>query len=136
LRDRASIAAKAARPSGVSAIRLWRASRRRLADDQPGFREAAQDAAEIAGVEPELLAELGRRRSVPLRDLVDDARLGQREPAAEQPFLEHADPARVEAREAADPVDFFGCDVHAGHGTRISEMVAGVNQSPPACPAP
>ena len=33
-------------------------ARRRRAHDQPGVREAAQDAAEIAGVEAELLAEL------------------------------------------------------------------------------
>ena len=51
--------------------------RRRLAHDQAGVREAAQDAAEIAGVEPELLAELRRRDPVPLRELVDDARLSQ-----------------------------------------------------------
>ena len=100
-------------PSAVSAIRLWRAScRRRLAHDQPGVREAAQDAAEIAGVEPELLAELGRRDRVALRELVEHARLGQREPAVEQSFLQHADPPRVEAVETADPVDRFRRDVH------------------------
>src|SRR5207302_11364706 len=65
--------------------------------NQPALREAAQDAAQIAGVEPQLTAELGRGGRVAVRQLVEHPHLGERERALEVPFVQQADLLRVAA---------------------------------------
>jgi hypothetical protein len=72
---------------------------RPLLDDHPALREAAQDAAEIAGVEAELAADLARGRLVAMGDFIKDARLRQRERARRKALLQHADALRIEAVE-------------------------------------
>ena len=79
--------------------------RRRGAARQPLRFEAAQDAAQIAGVEAEIAAEIGRGRRLAVRELVEDAHLGQRERAVEQAIAERADAAGVEAVERAHRID-------------------------------
>ena len=58
---------------------------RSLLGDQTARREAAQDAAEVAGIEAELAADLARGRLVALGELVEHARLGERERALADP---------------------------------------------------
>lgn len=76
--------------------------RRGAALDQAALAEPAHDPAEIARVQAEVDPELRGRRRPSLRELVDDPRLCQRKRALEEPLLEDADPARVEAVEAPD----------------------------------
>jgi hypothetical protein len=71
-----------------------------LADDQPARLEAAQDAAQVAGIEAEILGEFGRGRPVAMDDLVEHPRFGERERALQPAFLQHADALGVEAVEA------------------------------------
>ena len=52
---------------------------RGLPADEATALEAGEDAAQIAGVEPERLAEFARRRPRPVCQFVEHARLGQRE---------------------------------------------------------
>ena len=85
----------------------------RPARDQALVLEGLQDAAEIARVEPECLAELRCDDPVPVRDFVDNAPLGQGEGAVEKPFVQYADPPRVEPREAPDGVDWLGGNLHS-----------------------
>ncbi len=79
------------------------------AGDQALFVEALHDAAEIAGVEAELVADLLCGKVVPLRELVEHAGLAERERALSQVLVEHAKLAGVEAVEGANR-----CDVVVG----------------------
>ena len=100
-RERALSGAKALRPLSVIASRLCRPSDFDAVRAQQALPlEPAQDAAEVAGVEAEVLGELGRGRLRPVGELVEHAAFGERERALQQPFLQHADALRVEAREA------------------------------------
>ena len=76
-----------------------------VAFDQAAFLEPLQKAAEIAGVQAEIADERARGRILPMGELVEDAGLGQREGALEQPLLEHADAPGIEAVEAPDGGD-------------------------------
>ena len=80
--------------------------------------EAAQDAAEIAGIEAEIAADVGRGRAVALPDLIEHARLGQRERAVEPAVLQHAEVLGVEAVEAP----------HRGDALRIVRAEAAMGQ--------
>ena len=86
------------REQGSAAIQLGSPAR-----DQAGALEPPQDAAEIAGVELEVGADLGGCRRLPMRQLVQHAAFRQRQVATEQPLAQHADPSCVEAVEASDP---------------------------------
>ena len=77
----------------------WRAREQAVA------LEALQDAAEIAGIELQFAAELGGGEAGALGQFVEHARLGEREAALQQAFLQGADGARVEAVEPADGGD-------------------------------
>jgi hypothetical protein len=72
------------------------------APDQLAFLQAAQQAAQVAGVEVEVAGEFGGGGPVAVRELPEEARFGEAEPGLGEAFLEHADTARVEAVEAAD----------------------------------
>src|SRR5712691_1018089 len=63
--------------------------------DQPALPETAQDAAEVARIEAEILAEVARRGALPVCQLVEDAHFGQGERARQQALAEEADRARV-----------------------------------------
>jgi hypothetical protein len=76
--------------------------------------EAAEDAAHVSGAETEIPPEVGRRRRLAVRQLVQHPRLGQRKRTVEQVLVEHADPPRVEPVEGADGVEPAG----AGGGSR------------------
>ena len=86
------------------------------AADQPVAFEALQDPAEIAGIESEFATEAGGGGPGPLRQFVEHARLGEREAASQQAFLQDADGARVEPVEPPDGGDavretgFWGLD--------------------------
>ena len=81
---------------------------RRLAHDQAARLEAAQDAAEIAGVEPEILGDLRRGRLVAMHDLVEHARLAERELALVDALMQQPDALRVETVEAPHGGDAVG----------------------------
>src|SRR5439155_13658893 len=68
--------------------------------DEAALAQAAQDAAQVAGVQPQLLAELGGAGPLAVGQLVEDARLRERERALQQAFLQHADPPGIEPVEA------------------------------------
>src|SRR3989454_1110484 len=78
---------------------------RGLPVDQAALHEPAQDATQIPRVEAQLPAQLRRRRLVALRQLVQDARRGERERAVQEPFVEQADLLRVEPIEAPHDCD-------------------------------
>src|SRR5262245_55443580 len=83
---------------------LPRVVRGGLAADQPDLLEAAQDAAEVAGVELELARNIARRtlcRAGARLDLIEHARLGERKRAVAPARLQHADACGVEAIELA-----------------------------------
>src|ERR1700689_4394401 len=80
-------------------------ARRGFSFDQAALFEIAQNAAEIAGIELERPADLGRRRGTAAGDLVEHARLAERIGAVKKSFAQHADLPRVEAVEAADRGD-------------------------------
>jgi len=86
---------------------------RRLALDDAAFQETLEEAAEVAGIDPEILGEIGRGRRLAMRQLVDDPRLGQRELAAVIALVQHADLARVEPRKAPHCLDAQGLLLHA-----------------------
>ena len=84
-----SSGAKAARPRAREAQQaLARVGGRRRPRDQAAGFEAAEDAAQIAGVEAEVAAEVGGGRRVAVGELVEHAHLGQRERAVEQVLAE------------------------------------------------
>ena len=107
--------AKVVRPCSVSCSSDARALRPRF-DDQPLLLEAGNHAADVARIEAEFPAQVGAGDRGSVRQFVEDAHLGQGEPAVEQVFLEHTDAARVEAIEATDA---FGavCERVRGHET-------------------
>ncbi len=72
---------------------------------EPALLEAAQDAAQIPGVDAEVATQLGGRRVHAVRELVQHARLREGERTAGEAFTQHADLARVEAVEATHGVD-------------------------------
>ena len=93
--------ANALRPFAVIVIRLCRpSSGARTFLQQAVLAEAAQDAAEIAVVEVEIGRERARRHLLAMRELVEHARLGEREARVHQALLQQAELARVEAGEA------------------------------------
>ena len=120
-RWRASSAAKTSRPARVSTIgrrRLSAASR--LPRNEAVRLEAAQDATDVAGVEPECRLEVGRDRAIRLGDLEQEARLGEREGAVEKARVERADEPGVEAIEAAHGGDG---GIHVGDNAPIVVIV-------------
>src|SRR5208337_821077 len=72
---------------------------------QPIAGEALQDAAEIAGIEAELPTDIAGGQVLPICQLVEHARLAQREAAVVQPLAQHADRAGVEPVEPPDGGD-------------------------------
>src|SRR5262249_47418741 len=68
--------------------------------DEPALVEPTDDAAQVAGIEAELAAQLTRRHRVTVRQLVEHAALGQRERTGEIALVEQADLLRVETVEA------------------------------------
>src|SRR3954470_16829065 len=87
---------------------------RALALHQALALQALQQAAEVAEVDVEFGAELAGRTFAALADLVEHARLGQRERQAEVARLQHADAARIEAVEAPHRVDMGHARSSAG----------------------
>ncbi len=79
-------------------------NRRGLAADQVAIVEAAQDTAEVALVEVQLAGEFRGGGGCAAAQLVNHPPFGQRQRTAEQPFMQQADPARVEPAEASDRV--------------------------------
>src|SRR5204863_9826149 len=69
------------------------------------FLECTQDAAQITSVESERAAQIARGKPGAVARFVQDARLGQRERAVQEAFLEDADLARIEAVEVPDSAD-------------------------------
>src|SRR5690606_7632916 len=88
--------------------------------------EAAQDAAEIAGIEAEVAAQLGCGRPLALRQLVHHPRLGERERALRQPLLQDADLPGVETVEA--PYGSHRAIESFGHERSPSVIVVRINQ--------
>src|ERR1700719_2182602 len=84
------------RQKALSAI-VWR----HVFADQPTFLKPVQDATEVTGIEAEIADDAARRRSLALLDLIQHARLSQRERTAEPTVLQHAELLSVEAGEAA-----------------------------------
>src|SRR5579864_465086 len=96
-----------------------------LAADQLAFAETLQDAAQIAGIESQVRGEFGRGGPFAMRQLVEDAELGQRKRAVEEPFAQDSDLPGVETIEAAHGLDAAG---DWGHGiTSRGIIVARVN---------
>ena len=80
----------------------------------PALRlEAAEDAADIAGVEAQLRLQLRRQRRLAIGDLVEQPRLGERQVAVHIMRIERAGEAGVEAVEGADGGD------RIGHGRKM-----------------
>ena len=101
--------------------------RRDVLADQPALVKAAQDAAEIAGVEAEIAADVGRGGAVALLDLVEHARFGQRERAVEPAVLQHAEMLGVEAVEAAHRGDALRIvRSRSCHDGRLGQLLDGV----------
>src|SRR5262245_23493953 len=98
--------------------------RRARLEDEPALAEAAQDAAEIALIKAEVGGNLGRRRLLPVRELVEHASFRQRIRAVEEVLLQHADAPRVDAVEPADRADALleGLVGHAQASSRLRYM--------------
>ena len=86
-------------PAGQGEEALPAVGLRAGALEQPALLEAAQDAAQIARIEPELSPERARGDGVLMRELVEDAPLGQGERAGQIALVQEADLPRVEAIE-------------------------------------
>src|SRR5204863_521896 len=67
--------------------------------DEAALLEGAQDAAQIARVEAEVPAQLGRRRPILMRQLVEHAHFRKREGALEITLVEQADLPGIEPIE-------------------------------------
>ena len=78
---------------------------RRDAGKQAVALETLQDAAEVAGIEVQLAAELRCRDARALGEFVEHTRLSEREPAVQEAVLQDADDACVEAAEPPDRGD-------------------------------
>jgi len=74
----------------------------RFAGDQPVLIEFLDDAAEVPGIKTQFGADLLGRRVFPVRKLVEDARLAQRQRAFQEPLVENAELAGIEAVESAN----------------------------------
>ena len=101
-----SSGAKARLPGGGEAeVEMARVVARALGADQLGVLQRAQQPAQVAGIEIEVARQLGGRCvRLAMRELPEQARLGQREARAGQALVQDADAPRVEAVEAADGV--------------------------------
>jgi hypothetical protein len=95
--------------------------------NQAALFELAQDAAEIAWVESQFLAEFGGSGLRTVGDLVQNARLRQRKRAVEKTFTQYTDLPGVETVEAADGVDFL-IDVLIGPGCRLGRHIVDSSQ--------
>jgi len=87
-----------------------------LAGDELPPAEVAEDAAQVAGVEVELAAEVGGAHGVAVGELVEHADRGEREVALEMRLIENVDAARIESIEPADGVDGVGRGAGGGLG--------------------
>jgi hypothetical protein len=67
--------------------------------------ETLQDAAQIAGIEPEVAPDFSRRRAGPVGQLVEDAGFREREGAVQEALLQHTEAAGVETREPPHGAD-------------------------------
>ena len=116
------------RVSGAAARRerqmaLPGVARRNFAADQAAFLEIAQHAAQIAGIEIERAADLGRGRGAAAGDLVKHPRLGERIGAVEKGLAQHADLPRVEAVEAADRGDALVALAGGRHDASLGQIL-------------
>jgi len=93
--------------------------------EEAALVEAAQDAAEVTGIETEVGGELRCRRPLALGEFVEHARFGERIGALQEAIPQHADPACIEAIEAADRADaLLEIDRGAGrHGECLGHNV-------------
>jgi len=73
--------------------------------NQAALFEFAQDAAEIARVEAQFLAEFGGGGALAMSDLIQNASLRERKRALEKALAQHTDLPGVETVEATDGVD-------------------------------
>ncbi len=103
LRGQAQLNLPAVAGSGLRAIR-------------PLLVEVLHDAAEIAGVEPERDADLLGRLLATMGQLVEHARLAQRERALQELLVEHAELPGVEAVEGANRLDLVVSDLFGRSG--------------------
>ena len=78
------------------------------------LRELAQHAAEVARVQRQIACQIGRRARPLVRQLIQDAHLGQRQRAA-QVRLQHADALGVRAVEGTQQLDVGRVYFVAGH---------------------
>src|SRR5262249_33898444 len=78
---------------------------RRALFDQTSLVEAAEDAAEVARIQSELSGDTGGCHRLTLRELVEHPAFGQRQRTAEEPFVQDANLAGVEATEPPDGAD-------------------------------
>jgi hypothetical protein len=77
--------------------------------------QPAEEPAEVAGVEVELLTQRCRGHAGGVRELEEDPHLGEREGTLQQPVVEDADAPRVKAIEATDGGDASG-ELGIDHG--------------------
>ena len=75
------------------------------ARDEPAAREPREHPAEISGVDAERAAEIAGGETLVMRQLVQHARFSERKGRMQEALVEDAEPARVEAGEAADGGD-------------------------------
>jgi hypothetical protein len=76
-----------------------RVGARALPADQPVGLEAAQDPAQVSGVDIQFAPQPGHLHRVPLRQLEDDPRLGERVRRVQQTAAQHPDHVGIEAVE-------------------------------------
>jgi len=108
--------AKTWRPLAVRLRRTCRRSEGRASGDQPLLIEILDDAAEIAGIEPQLDADVLCGQLVAMRQLVEHPRLAERERALAEMLVEHAELAGIEAVESTDGSDLaVGVDERHGN---------------------
>ena len=88
--------------------------------------EGAEHAAQVSGVEAERLHDGGGRRTLLVGELIQHANLGQRELALQEPFVQDADFAGVEAVEVSNRGD-AGVEGGIGHEGENSELIDFVN---------
>src|SRR5580700_7510656 len=98
-------------------------ARGNLAANQAAFLEIPQHTAQIAGIEIERPADLGRGRGTAAGDLVEHARLAERIGAVEKGFAQHADLPRVEAVEAADRGDALVALPDGRHAPSLGQIL-------------
>ena len=105
----------AAAPGQVDQVAAGVGRRRRAADEAFRF-EPPQYAAQIPGVEAQVVPQIGGGEIVAVRELVEHAHLGERVRTVEEVLAERADLARVEAVERADGGNVLR---RSGHGAAI-----------------